>query len=79
MCEERKPMLVAYKTRNGVEQYKPSIELLKILDENLEGFCLACGETEGWIEPDAVRATCSTCGAAKVYGASELMLMGLYF
>jgi len=39
------------------------------------GFCLACGaEIEG-IEPDARKYDCEECGAPKVYGAQEILLM----
>jgi DNA-directed RNA polymerase subunit RPC12/RpoP len=39
------------------------------------GFCLACGAEHDGIEPDARRYTCTACGARKVYGAEELILM----
>jgi NADH pyrophosphatase NudC (nudix superfamily) len=38
------------------------------------GFCLACGEEQN-AEPDARRQECDACGASKVYGAEELLLM----
>ena len=70
-----------YKTRAGVTQYKPSLRWVQsvIEGENCEGFCLACGNTQGGCEPDARRYTCETCGAAKVYGAEELLMMGLTY
>jgi hypothetical protein len=43
-------------------------------DDSL-GFCLACGEEANGVEPDARRYTCESCGAAKVYGAEELLMM----
>ena len=43
-------------------------------DDNL-GFCLACGEEAYGVEPDARKYECESCGAAKVYGAQELLLM----
>lgn len=39
------------------------------------GFCLACGEEAYGIEPDARRYECESCGAKKVYGAEELLIM----
>ena len=46
-------------------------------DENI-GFCLACGaETCGGVEPDARKYPCESCGERKVYGAQELLLMGV--
>ena len=41
------------------------------------GFCLACGEEAYNVEPDARRYTCESCGKAQVYGAEELLLMGV--
>lgn len=67
-----------YKAKSGAMQLKPSIEELYELDESGEGFCLACGNTQS-AEPDAVRHECEACGAKKVYGASELILIGLYY
>jgi hypothetical protein len=39
------------------------------------GFCLACGAQAEGVEPDARREECEQCGACKVYGAQELLLM----
>jgi len=39
------------------------------------GFCLACGAEAYNVEPDARRYECEDCGAHKVYGAEELLLM----
>lgn len=68
----------AYDAKNGTVQYKPSLGALLDAAEGDAGFCLACGEEQHGIEPDARRAHCEACGANKVYGAEELMLMGLY-
>lgn len=43
-------------------------------DEYL-GFCLACGAEHDGVEPDARRYECTECGARKVYGAEELIMM----
>ena len=42
-------------------------------DDN-RGFCLACGAEAFGVEPDARGYDCESCGAAKVYGAEELLL-----
>lgn len=42
------------------------------------GFCLACGEEQDGCEPDARRYECECCGARKVYGAEEVLIMGAY-
>lgn len=39
------------------------------------GFCLACGAEAFGVEPDARRYECEECGAEKVYGAEELLMM----
>lgn len=46
-------------------------------NEGLEnpGFCIACGEDADGCEPDARGYECEACGAMKVYGAEELLLM----
>lgn len=66
----------AYTAKNGNRQFMPSFEEAMELDDNGLGFCLACGEHQE-AEPDARKYVCDSCGAAKVYGAAELALMGL--
>lgn len=41
------------------------------------GFCLACGERAEDCEPDASKYTCEVCGEPAVYGAEEILLMGV--
>ena len=67
-----------YKAKSGKIQLMPSIEEAQELDENMEGFCLACGNAQS-AEPDAVRYECEACGEKKVFGASELILIGLVY
>lgn len=67
-----------YTTLFGKAEFKPSeSELIEMIDQS-QGLCLACGEVHEYVEPDAVRDTCEACGCAKVYGAEELALMGLF-
>ena len=40
------------------------------------GFCTACGDQQFEVEPDARRYECDSCGEKRVYGATELMMMG---
>ena len=68
-----------YRARNGAMQWKPSIQLVMLMNEANEGFCLACGEEQGGVEPDARQYKCAACGAFKVYGAEELVAMGLCY
>jgi hypothetical protein len=42
------------------------------------GFCLACGEEADGVEPDARKYECEYCGAHAVYGASEVLIGGMY-
>ena len=45
--------------------------------ESYDGICLACGHIHmGGHEPDARGYECENCGANRVYGIEELMLMG---
>jgi hypothetical protein len=58
---------------------KPRLSLKTIMraveeDENT-GFCLKCGAEADGVEPDARGYICTACGAPKVYGAEELLLM----
>ena len=68
-----------YMTKSGKKQFKPSLEEVMLMEEENEGFCLACGETQSGVESDATKYKCESCGADKVYGAGELALMGLVY
>ena len=47
------------------------------LDDNFCGICLACGElSDGGCEPDARGYACDACGKPKVFGVSELIMLG---
>lgn len=37
-------------------------------------FCVACGEPQEGVEPDAERYECECCGERKVYGAEILLV-----
>jgi hypothetical protein len=68
---------VQYKAKSGKTQFMPTLEHVQEMIENNQGFCLACGETQEGVEPDARRYKCECCGEEKVYGAENLVLMGL--
>lgn len=68
----------SYQSKGGERQFKPSVEELERMDNDMEGFCVSCGETQMGVEPDARKYICECCGKAKVYGAAELAMMGLY-
>lgn len=56
--------------------YKQLERMIKA--DDCEGFCLACGAEASGVEPDARKYTCTHCQAPKVYGAEELLAMGIY-
>lgn len=71
--------MIEYRNRAGAVQLKPELGL-DLTEEDFEdnkGWCLACGNLQGGVEPDARRYTCEECGAEKVYGLAELALMRL--
>ena len=68
-----------YKAKSGKTQFMPALEEVREMDENGEGFCLACGNVQDRVEPDAAKYECDDCGEHKVYGAAELVLMGLVY
>lgn len=72
-------MAKQYKARSGKTQWMPSIEEAQEMDNNQQGFCLACSCVQDGCEPDAAKYECEACGERKVYGASELMLMSLVY
>ena len=41
------------------------------------GFCIACGAEHYECEPDARKYECEECGEHQVYGAPELVIMGV--
>ena len=41
------------------------------------GFCTNCGAERDSCEPDACNYPCEECGQNKVFGAEELVMMGL--
>lgn len=68
---------VPYKTKKGLTQYRPQLKERQLWDEDTTGWCLHCGCEVDGVEPDARKYTCETCGLPKVYGLSELAMMGL--
>lgn len=66
-----------YKARNGQTRYMPSVAQFEAMIGEQEGWCVACGEEQSGVEPDARRYTCECCGEQTVYGAEEMVLMGL--
>lgn len=48
-----------------------------ILGDNNIGFCIKCGAERDGCEPDAQKYKCEECGAKAVYGAEQILVMGL--
>ena len=59
-----------------MEPIRFPLDQLVALSEEHGGACIACGEEAYGVEPDARGYECEECGAPKVYGAEELILMG---
>jgi Zn finger protein HypA/HybF involved in hydrogenase expression len=38
------------------------------------GFCIACGASQKFVEPDAERYPCNKCKQPKVFGAEQILL-----
>jgi len=54
-----------------------TLEQIEEAMEDYIGFCTNCGAERPCCEPDAREYECEECGANKVYGAEELLVMGL--
>lgn len=64
-------------SKAGSPLFVPSFDEIEEAAEEMAGFCISCGATADRVEPDARRYTCEACGEPRVYGAEELVLMGL--
>ena len=51
--------------------------VLAVRRDDGTGFCIACGKTQRYVEPDAERYACAfkSCAQLAVYGAEQLLLM----
>jgi len=54
-----------------------TLEQIKMAMEESSGFCIKCGAERDCCEPDAREYECDECKKKSVYGAEELVLMGL--
>ena len=54
-----------------------TLEQVEVAMEDQGGFCLACGEPASGVEPDARNYECECCGERQVFGAEEIVMMGL--
>jgi hypothetical protein len=58
-----------------MRQHRPLLSDVLSARDAEEGFCLACGEWQGEVEPDARRMRCESCGRPEVCGAESLLLL----
>lgn len=54
-----------------------TIEQIESAIEDYNGYCIECGAEHDCCEPDAREYPCEECGLNKVYGAEEIIMMGL--
>lgn len=54
-----------------------TIEQYHQAESDMSGFCLDCGAEAYNVEPDARGYACESCNAHRVFGAQEMLLMGL--
>ena len=65
-------MSESVKWKISLEQVMAAIEA-----DDCLGFCLSCGAEAYNVEPDARKYVCESCGKKQVYGAEELLIMGI--
>lgn len=68
---------VTYRAKNGLVQWKPKMSFITGARGEYRGMCLACAAEAHGVEPDARGFLCEECGAEKVYGLEQLVLMNL--
>jgi hypothetical protein len=69
-------MSIQYSPEGKIIAKRFTLDALEEANENMEGFCLACGASREDCEPDARNYHCDSCGKNLVYGAEEIMLRG---
>jgi len=70
-------MAIQYAKSGKIIPKRFTLEEIEEASELMQGFCVACGAVRECCEPDARRYECEDCGKRHVYGAEEIMLMGL--
>lgn len=68
-----------YTAKSGHGLWRPILTAGELDDLMFDdpGWCLACGEASGLVEPDAAGVICEDCGEPRVYGITELVLRGV--
>ena len=54
-----------------------TLEEYREYQDEFIGVCLECGDIQENVEPDARNYPCDACGARQVFGAEELLIMGM--
>lgn len=54
-----------------------TIEEVEAAEIDMIGICVSCGKKTYDIPPDAKEAKCASCNLFTVYGAHQIMVMGL--
>ena len=61
-----------------MSSYIFSLEEIQEASHEGMGFCISCGcESAEMVEPDARKYHCEECDTKTVYGADEILIMGL--
>jgi len=70
-----------YRTKKGRELFRPILTLREaqhlMIDDDMDGWCLACGESQRPVEPDAEHYLCESCRENMVFGIEQLILRGI--
>ena len=70
-------MPVTTRTRPGPKLRTFTIARVEEASTEQSGLCLNCGHMQEGCEPDARRYRCDSCKLDLIYGAEEIVLMGL--
>lgn len=54
-----------------------SLEQIQEAMEQYVGYCISCGSDRENCEPDTRQCKCEECGEFTVFGADEILFMGL--
>ncbi len=80
-CEDEAPTEWPDEDPSAAAPEPRKIDINRVMDavqaDDGTGFCLACGEQSSGCEPDARNYECDSCGQKQVFGAEELLLMGI--
>jgi Zn finger protein HypA/HybF involved in hydrogenase expression len=61
----------------STQQHFGLAEIEGAIFDGLTGFCVNCRHEQYNVEPDARNYVCEECGQPEVFGAEELLVMGL--